>query len=161
MKPLFFGMLVFLFLLPACGDGHRDPVSTISPEAEFVASRQVAFTAAIDPISFEQLETLHFYDSFSISREELHVIATPEDLADLNRTLSIHEQLTYPDLDDATYILWLAPACPAWDEFAALESLNQDLNLYRLTVNRFTLNDVACAAVLDERYSQFRANKHR
>jgi hypothetical protein len=147
-------------LLTACGGGKKDnPVSLINPDAIYVTSRSVTFVTGIDPASIAQLDPVTFYESVDDSKAEFYLISSQQELVELNQLLSFNEQLAFADLEQSTYLLLRAPACPGWEELASLDVNPEAENGFILKVHHFTLPDAACAAVVEEIYSLFKAQK--
>jgi len=154
-------LAITVLLCTACGsDTDHPPTSSINPDAVFVESRNFQLSAAIDPATMTPLETRSFgFDPFVFPTEESYRIATQNDLDLFNQQLPLTWQLSLTDLDLHSYFLIRAPACPDWFELAGAQSNGQATDDFILTVNQFTLTDVACAAVIEKLYAVFQADK--
>lgn len=156
MRHLLFLLPVVFFLSSCGGGGSTAPQSSTNPQAKFVATEQFVFTAAIDPATLQKVNGFSITHSFDQTRALSYPIWTQLELGAFNQTVSPDERVTLEDLDAFTYFFVRAPGCP---DFYELAGHSYEGGVLTLTLNRFTVPDVACPAVLVESYDVFKARK--
>ena len=167
-------ILLIPFVVSACGGGsneassapatttptttHVDPVSNSNPAARFVATETFSFDAAVDPATLMLVpeKYISLYNSFHSMFDRSYVIANPQQLEIFNQKVSANERISLDNFDTFTYFLLRAPGCPAFFEYAHNRYQGSALVI---TLNHFTVPDVACAAVMVQSYYVFRAKK--
>jgi len=171
-------ILLIPFVVSACGGGsdavssapvtttptttptttHVVPISTADPKAKFIAAESFSFDAAIDPATLTVVPEKYFalYNSFHSAFDRTYAIASAQQLEAFNQKVSANEKISLDNFDAFTYFLIKAPRCPDFFEYA---NNTYERSTLVITLNHFTVLDVACAAVMVQSYYVFRARK--